>query len=490
MTLMDPSQGTEMERLWALLSELSAQLSHNRQQTEELHRRAEELKAQAVHTQTGYTLRRFNLDVSQEDFESELEKLNVSLVMENQALQQENRQLSSLLKDYESTLEAVMGKFRAHAHATQQHHLDLTRHYESLLLNMPVSIPPPADMPQDPTNAEAPPIDPLHLQLSLSHLASLVRKALRALQGEDPDDSTSPLLLPMGIGQAAEALSRAFPGPGSAGDLDSAQLGGPPSPTSSIASFSSLASSAQHAPPSAHGGDAAEGGASSSSPDLDRLLASHHPSTARSRTLESEGGYISRTATSSPHYVPTTSTSSLVASPPLPGQPAVARDEMALRGLGPLDEPLQREIELEALRKENDELKRLLGIADEVEHEARAREERDRAADADRRQRRRDKDAADAAAGGGGTEVDEDEERLRREELERERQREALAEELLRAAEREDEEKAVKERRAAAAAEGKGGAAGGASAAAAPAVEVDAATKASTSAVDDEELQI
>ncbi|GAA5921793.1 hypothetical protein JCM3775_001821 [Rhodotorula graminis] len=489
MTLMDPSQGTEMERLWALLSELSAQLSHNRQQTEELHRRAEELKAQAVHTQTGYTLRRFNLDVSQEEFESELEKLNVSLVMENQALQQENRQLSSLLKDYESTLEAVMGKFRAHAHATQQHHLDLTRHYESLLLNMPVSIPPPADMPQDPKNAEAPPIDPLHLQLSLSHLASLVRKALRALQGEDPDDSTSPLLLPMGIGQAAEALSKAFPGPGSAGDHD-AQLGGPPSPTSSIASFSSLASSALHAPPSAFGGEsgAAEGAPTSSSADLDRLLASHHPSTARSRILESEGGYISRTATSDPHYVPTTSTSSLVASPPLPGQPAVVRDEMALRGLGPLDEPLQREIELEALRKENDELKRLLGIADEVEHEARAREERDRAADADRRQRRRDRDAADAAAGAGPSAVDEVEERLRREELERERQREALAEELLRAAEREDEEKAAKEQRAAAAAEGKGGATA-ATTAAAP-VEVDSATVASTSAVDDEELQI
>ena len=34
----------ELDRLWALLSELSAQLSHNRQQTEELHRRAEELK--------------------------------------------------------------------------------------------------------------------------------------------------------------------------------------------------------------------------------------------------------------------------------------------------------------------------------------------------------------------------------------------------------------------------------------------------------------
>lgn len=41
--------------------------------------------------------------------------MNVSLVLENQALQQENRGLSSLLKDYEGTLEAVMGKFRAHA---------------------------------------------------------------------------------------------------------------------------------------------------------------------------------------------------------------------------------------------------------------------------------------------------------------------------------------------------------------------------------------
>lgn len=36
-------------------------------------------------------------------------------MLENQGLQQENRQLSVLLKDYEGTLETVMGKFRAHA---------------------------------------------------------------------------------------------------------------------------------------------------------------------------------------------------------------------------------------------------------------------------------------------------------------------------------------------------------------------------------------
>ena len=50
-----------------------------------------------------------------EEFDSELERLNVSLVLENQSLQAENRQLSGLLKDYEGTLEAVMAKFRAHA---------------------------------------------------------------------------------------------------------------------------------------------------------------------------------------------------------------------------------------------------------------------------------------------------------------------------------------------------------------------------------------
>lgn len=52
---------------------------------------------------------------SSEEFDSELERLNISLVLENQSLQTENRQLSGLLKDYEGTLDAVMAKFRAHA---------------------------------------------------------------------------------------------------------------------------------------------------------------------------------------------------------------------------------------------------------------------------------------------------------------------------------------------------------------------------------------
>ncbi|GAA5854211.1 hypothetical protein JCM8547_001736 [Rhodosporidiobolus lusitaniae] len=367
--LMDQTQGSEMERLWTLLTELSAQLSQNRQQTEELHRRADELKAQAVHSQTGFTLRRFNLDMSQEEFDSELEKMNVALVLENQALQQENRGLSSLLKDYEGTLEAVMGKFRAHAHATQQYHLDLTRHYESLLLSMPVSMPQAAEGAVDPSNPEAPPIDPLHLQLSLAHLASLLRKALRALNGEDPEDSTSPLMQPLSVDGAIDSLSNHLSG---LRPPSSAAIGEPASRPrrgsdgeESISGFSSLSnlslsSSVPGAPPSLPDTAAAES-------DYDRLLASHHPSTFRTRPTESAGGYISRGATTEPHYIPTTSTSSLVASPPKAGEPVRPRDEFAAKGLGPLDEALQREAEFEALRKENDELRKLLRLAEDPE---------------------------------------------------------------------------------------------------------------------------
>jgi hypothetical protein len=39
----------ELDRLWNLLCELSLQLSENRQQTENLHRRAQMLKVGVVH---------------------------------------------------------------------------------------------------------------------------------------------------------------------------------------------------------------------------------------------------------------------------------------------------------------------------------------------------------------------------------------------------------------------------------------------------------
>jgi uncharacterized coiled-coil protein SlyX len=110
MTLVE---GEELQRLWALVSELSNQLSANRQLCLSLQAQADELKGQALHTGTGYTLRRFNLDISREKFDSELEKLNSQLVMENQSLSHENKQMNLLLREYENTLESVMAKFRS-----------------------------------------------------------------------------------------------------------------------------------------------------------------------------------------------------------------------------------------------------------------------------------------------------------------------------------------------------------------------------------------
>lgn len=263
----------------------------------------------------------------------------MNLVLENQSLQQENRQLSGLLKDYEGTLEAVMAKFRAHAHATQQHHLDLTRHYEGLLLSLPPNVldstnnnsssnnPESIELSSSSSNGG---IDPLHLQLSLSHLAQLIRKALRSLQGEDPEEVTSS---PMLTGQdGIESIERAF---GSLG------LG--------------------------------------TQPNL------------KSRRDESEGGYIGLNASTKPHWIHTTSTSNLVDTPE--GSPnhqttslpnalnndnestsSTTSDQSMISGrtqsrpgkkneLGPLDDALEREIEMEALRTENDELRRLLGIS-------------------------------------------------------------------------------------------------------------------------------
>lgn len=50
-----------------------------------------------------------------EFFESELERMNAQIIIENQTLLQENKQLSVLLKEYEGTMETIMSKFRNHA---------------------------------------------------------------------------------------------------------------------------------------------------------------------------------------------------------------------------------------------------------------------------------------------------------------------------------------------------------------------------------------
>lgn len=136
------------------------------------------------------------------------------------------------------------------------------RHYETLLAQLDE---------QTATNAVDEEYDPLQVSLSLSHVASLVRKALRSLQGEDPETESSPFFTAQ----------------------DGGLLVGP-----------------------------------------------------RDR---SEGGYIGKTATTDPHHQPTTSTTNLV-------------DRNEADVVQKIDDALDREAELEALRRENEVLRHMLGI--------------------------------------------------------------------------------------------------------------------------------
>jgi hypothetical protein len=48
-------------------------------------------------------------------YDAELEHMNASLAAENQGLLHDNKQLGALIKEYEQTLESVMGAFRTRA---------------------------------------------------------------------------------------------------------------------------------------------------------------------------------------------------------------------------------------------------------------------------------------------------------------------------------------------------------------------------------------
>ncbi|KAF6754356.1 hypothetical protein DFP72DRAFT_1010073 [Ephemerocybe angulata] len=166
----------ELVRIWQLVSELSEQLAHNQKMASTLHSQAHSLKEEADHTAQGFTLRRYNTDISKETFESELERNNAQIIIENQTLLHENKQLSLLLKEYESTLDTIMTKFRTHALAAQQHELTLTRHYEGLLMS------------RDDTALSTDLRSSTNVNQSLQRLAHHLRGLLRSMAGEDPED--------------------------------------------------------------------------------------------------------------------------------------------------------------------------------------------------------------------------------------------------------------------------------------------------------------
>lgn len=50
-----------------------------------------------------------------EAYDTELERMTTLLAVENQGLQHDNKQLNSMIKEYEQTLETLMSAFRTRA---------------------------------------------------------------------------------------------------------------------------------------------------------------------------------------------------------------------------------------------------------------------------------------------------------------------------------------------------------------------------------------
>ncbi|KAJ3763160.1 hypothetical protein EV360DRAFT_34091 [Lentinula raphanica] len=166
---------TELFRIWHLISELSDQLTHNQKITKTLLGQTSLLKNDAADANSGFALRRVNVDLSKETFESELERTNAQIIIENQTLKQENKQLSALLKEYEATLETIMVKFRNHALAAQQHESTLTRHYETLLFARETQ-----DLSSDLASTA-------NMTQSLQRISRYIRDLLLAMAGQNVD---------------------------------------------------------------------------------------------------------------------------------------------------------------------------------------------------------------------------------------------------------------------------------------------------------------
>ncbi|KAH7873163.1 uncharacterized protein C8R40DRAFT_1050515 [Lentinula edodes] len=173
MAIIDGSHGgDEISQLWAVITELSDQLNQNRSASVSLYAQAGGVKNQALHSQTGFVLRKFNADKPKEIYDSELERMNAAMMAENQSLQHDNKQLNTLIKEYEQTLDTLMSTFRNRAQTVQENELSLIRHYESHLLQL------------EEENSSRELEASTRISESISRLSELLRNCLREVGGE------------------------------------------------------------------------------------------------------------------------------------------------------------------------------------------------------------------------------------------------------------------------------------------------------------------
>ncbi|KAJ7857679.1 hypothetical protein B0H14DRAFT_2442998 [Mycena olivaceomarginata] len=178
MTILESSdQDPSLMRLWSLITELSEQLNQNREISTSIYSQAGGIKTQAVHSQTGFVLRRFNMDKPKDLYDAELERMNAAMTTENIALQHDNKQLNALIREYEQTLETLMNTFRNRAKDVQERELALSREYESQLLAR-----------QEECESQDLGSSTMVYQ-SLGRISRVLRQLLRAQGGELPEPS-------------------------------------------------------------------------------------------------------------------------------------------------------------------------------------------------------------------------------------------------------------------------------------------------------------
>ncbi|KAI0304627.1 hypothetical protein BC826DRAFT_1100439 [Russula brevipes] len=192
-------EGDFFLRAWQIINEIGDQLATTKSSPPPSSRKQNHSRCayrnptEAGKLKSDFTLRRFNVDISKgahpdmikvpsprgynfplETLESELERTNAQIVIENHSLQQENKQLSLLLKEYEQTMETIMSKFRSHTVAAQQHQATLTEHYDTLLAREP-----------------SPPSESAANPLSFQRLNQMLQATLLAIAGSDPAEALS-----------------------------------------------------------------------------------------------------------------------------------------------------------------------------------------------------------------------------------------------------------------------------------------------------------
>lgn len=159
-----------------LINELSNELNNNRDISTSLQSQVDELKDQVIHTVSGFTLRRYNTDISTEQFEFECERLNAELIKENQLLQFDNKQLTSLVKEFEGVIEVIMNKFRQESYSTQMHELNLIRYFEGIIQENT------SNLNKSDLNNQ------INFNKILNNLSNLIVKSIRSLDESDSID--------------------------------------------------------------------------------------------------------------------------------------------------------------------------------------------------------------------------------------------------------------------------------------------------------------